>query len=457
MPDLPSARAPRAPRPDPYAALRLPEFRAYILARFTLTLALQMQGTVVGWQVYQLTQDEFSLGLIGLAEAIPSITVSLVAGHVADSVPRRRIVRLATLGFAVCTALLWSFVLPGGGTSGQGGFNPLGSLLTTYGALPIYGVIFLSGLTRGFISPALFSFMPQLIPDRALLPSAITWSSTTWQTASVLGPALGGLLIGFAGVPTAYGVDLALTLTSLVVLSVAIRPRALPPSNDARLPLLESIRTGLRFVFNNQLILGSISLDLFAVLFGGAVALLPVYAQDILHISPGTLAVLQRLTGSDGISEADARAMVLGLLRAAPGVGSVLMLAVLNYLPVRHRAGRKLLTAVAGFGLATVAFAYSTQLVFSLVLLFATGAFDAVSVILRSNLLHLHTPEEIKGRVSAVNSIFIGSSNEIGAFESGTAARLLGTQASVAFGGIMTLVVVAVTAWKAKALRELEL
>ncbi len=423
------------PPHDPYAALRLPEFRAYILARFSLTLALQMQSTVVGWQVYQITHDKLALGLIGLAEAVPSITVALIAGHVADSVPRRRIVRIATFAFAVCTALLWSFVLPSASNAAIDIHNPLGALLTRYGATPIYAVIFLSGLARGFISPALFSFMPQLIPDRAILPNAITWSSTTWQTASIAGPALGGVLVGFTGLPVAYGVDLALTIFSLVVLSVAVRPRALPPRVGERLPLSESLTSGLRFVFGNQLILGSISLDLFAVLFGGAVALLPVYAEDILHVGP----------------------QGLGILRAAPSVGSVLMLALLNYVPVRRDAGKKLLAAVAGFGLATIGFAYSTYFLLSVALLFATGAFDAVSVILRSNLLHLHTPEDIKGRVSAVNSIFIGSSNEIGAFESGLAAKLLGTQASVAFGGVMTLLVVGITAWKAKALRRLEM
>lgn len=456
MPD--SAAAPPAPRRDPYAALRLPEFRAYIFARFTLTLALQMQGTVVGYQVYKLTNDELSLGLIGLAEAVPSIAVSLVAGYVADSVPRRRIVRLATLGFAICTALLLSFVLPGSPASTGSTPNPLGALLARYGAAPVYAVIFLSGLTRGFISPALFSFMPQLIPDRAILPNAITWSSTTWQTASVLGPALGGLLLGFAGVPLAYGVDLALVLVSLTTLSVAVRPRPLPARapDAAPLSLRTSLTTGLRFIFGHQLILASISLDLFAVLFGGAVALLPVFAQKILVLDPATLNVLHTFT-SQALTEEKARAMVLGLLRAAPGVGSVAMLAILNYAPVRRRAGVKLLAAVAGFGLATIAFAYSTNVLLSIGLLVATGAFDAVSVILRSNLLHLHTPEEIKGRVSAVNSIFIGSSNEIGAFESGAAARLLGTQPSVAFGGLMTLLVVAVTAWKAKALRKLEM
>jgi hypothetical protein len=437
-----------APRRDPYAALRLPEFRAYIFARFTLTLALQMQGTVVGYQVYRLTHDELSLGLIGLAEAVPSIAVSLVAGHV---------VRLATLGFAICTALLLSFVLTPGGYAGS--LNPLGALLARYGAAPIYAVIFLSGLTRGFISPALFSFMPQLIPDRAILPNAITWSSTSWQTASVLGPALGGLLIGFGGVPLAYGVDLALVVVSLTALSLGVRGRPLPPraAGAPPLSLRTSLTTGLRFIFGHQLILGSISLDLFAVLFGGAVALLPVFAQRILVLDGPTLAVLGTLTGTDHLPEDRARALMLGLLRAAPGAGSVLMLAVLNYAPVRRRAGYKLLGAVAGFGLATVAFAYSTNLFLSLGLLTLTGAFDAVSVILRSNLLHLYTPEDIKGRVSAVNSIFIGSSNEIGAFESGLAARLLGTVPSVAFGGLMTLLVVAVTAWKAKALRRLEM
>ncbi len=428
MPDLPSAATPH----DPYAALRLPEFRAYILARFTLTLALQMQSVVVGWQVYQLTHDKLALGLIGLAEAIPAILVSLVAGHVADATPRKAIVQVATTGFAICTALLLAFVaLPGGQ-----------ALLIRTHAWPIYGVIFLSGISRGFISPALFSFMPQLIGRRELLSNAITWSSTTWQSASVAGPALGGLLLGYAprwfglpGLPAAYGADLALTLFSLTILTVFVRARSLPPREAPAVPesLWVSLTSGLRFVFGHQLILGSISLDLFAVLFGGAIALLPVYATDILRVGP------------EG----------LGILRAAPSVGSVLMLVILNYLPVRHRAGYKLLGSVAGFGLATIFFGISTSFYLSVALLFLTGAFDAVSVVLRSNLLHLHTPEHIKGRVSAVNSIFIGSSNEIGAFESGVAAKLLGTVPSVVFGGAMTLVVVAVTAWRAKALRQM--
>lgn len=422
MPDTPAAPS-RAH--DPYAALRLPEFRYYILARLTLTLALQMQGTVVGWQVYRLTHDKLSLGLIGLAEALPAIAVALVAGHVADTTPRRRIVRMATLLFAICTALLLSFVLPGAG-------GP--ALLTRFGAGPIYFVIFLSGIARGFISPALFSFMPQLIEDRAVLPNAISWSSTTWQAASVAGPALGGLLLGYAGLPAAYGVDLVLTLFSLTVLSVAVRPRPLPPRQGAPESLRESLTGGLRFVFNNQLILASISLDLFAVLFGGAMALLPVYAMDILRVGP----------------------QGLGLLRAAPSVGAVAMVVALNYFPLRRRAGRKLLWAVAAFGGCTILFGVSTSFYWSLFLLGLTGVFDAVSVILRSNLLQMHSPDHLKGRVSAVNSIFIGSSNEIGAFESGLTARFLGTVPSVVFGGAMTLVVVAVTAWKARALRTLE-
>ena len=291
----------------------------------------------------------------------------------------------------------------------------------------------MSGIARGFLGPALFSFMPQLLPDRQLLANAVTWSSTSWQTAAVLGPAIGGLLFAKKGTGFAYGVDAALMFTALL-LFVSIAGRALPAREGERLKLGESILSGVRFIFGNQIVLGALSLDLFAVLFGGAVALLPIFAKDILH------------TGPDG----------LGYLRAAPAVGSVLMAVWLTYSPLRRRAGRKLLWAVAGFGLATIGFALSRSFALSLFLLFLTGVFDSVSVIVRSTLIHTHTPEYMKGRVSAVNNIFIGSSNEIGAFESGAAAKLMGTVTSVVFGGVMTLVVVAVTAWKADKLRELE-
>ena len=414
---------------DPYAALRLPEFRRLLSARVLFIIASQIQGVVVGWQIYELTNNPLALGLIGLAEAIPSITVSLYAGHVADSVPRKRIIIPAMLVLFLCSLSLFLLTKPAGMTLFA---NQQLLTLPLYVAM-LYVVLFVSGIARGFLGPALFSFMPQLLPDRSLLSNAVTWNSTSWQASAVLGPAIGGLLFAQQGKGFAYGVDATLMLISLL-LFLSIAGRALPVREGERLSLGESVLSGVRFIFNNQIVLAALSLDLFAVLFGGAVALLPIFAKDILH------------TGPDG----------LGYLRAAPAVGSVLMAVWLTYSPLRRRAGRKLLWVVAGFGLATIGFALSKSFALSLFLLFLTGVFDSVSVIVRSTLIHTYTPEYMKGRVSAVNNIFIGSSNEIGGFESGAAAKLMGTVTSVVFGGVMTLVVVAITAWRADKLRELE-
>jgi MFS family permease len=426
--------SPTTPDPtphDPYAALRIPDFRRYITARALFSVATQIQGVVVSWQIFKLTNDPLALGLIGLAEAIPSITVSLYAGHVADSVRRKRIVVPAVLVLFLCAVTLWWLAHPGlAGVLAEGRLH-LEALHATV-VWPLYLVIFVSGIARGFMGPALFSFMPQLLPDRALLPNAITWNSTTYQASAVLGPALGGFLIEPLGVAKSYGVALGLLALALLQF-IRIADRPLPPMEGERLNLKDSVLSGLRFIFGNQLVLAALSLDMFAVLFGGAVALLPVFASDILKV------------GATGF----------GQLEAAPAVGSVLMAVFLTYFPLRRKAGQKLLWAVAGFGAATIAFALSTNFFLSLFLLFLTGVFDSVSVIVRSTLIHTYTPEYMKGRVSAVNNIFIGSSNEIGAFESGAAARLLGTVRSVVFGGLMTLLVVAVTAWKADKLRKL--
>ena len=414
---------------DPYAALRVPDYRRLLSARVLFTIASQIQGVVVGWQIYELTNNPLALGLIGLAEAIPSITVSLYAGHVADSVPRKRIIVPMMLVLFGCSLSLFLLTRPAGMAlfaNQQLASFPLYVVM-------LYAVLFVSGIARGFLGPAVFSFMPQLLPDRSLLSNAVTWNSSSWQAAAVLGPAIGGLLFAKMGKGFAYGVDSGLMLLSLLLFA-SIASRALPVREGERLNLSESILSGVKFIFANQIVLAALSLDLFAVLFGGAVALLPIFAKDILH------------TGPDG----------LGYLRAAPAVGSVLMAVWLTYSPMKNGAGRKLLWAVAGFGLATIAFALSRNLYLSLFLLFLTGVFDSVSVIVRSTLIHTYTPEYMKGRVSAVNNIFIGSSNEIGGFESGTAAKLMGTVTSVVFGGLMTLVVVAVTAWKADKLRRLE-
>ena len=403
----------------PYAALKIPDFRLFISARFVTTLAIQIQSIVVAWQVYEITNDPLSLGLIGLAEAIPSIGVSLYAGHIADVVPRKMIILFCVITLLVCSSsLLFMTIEPG-------------ESILQYGVIPIYSVIFLSGIARGFLSPAFFAFMPQLVP-RPLYPNAVTWNSTLWETAAISGLAVGGLLYGIFGITTAYAIDVLLTLTGVVLIAM-VAPRPLPPASGEE-GISEKIKTGLRFVFKNKIILGAMSLDLFAVLFGGAVALLPVFAKEILHIGP----------------------VGLGVLRAAPSCGALIMAFYVTHHPIRRNAGKKLLSCVAGFGICMVLFAFSENFWLSLTILVISGGFDCVSVIIRTTLLQTLTPENIKGRVSAVNHIFVGSSNEIGMFESGVAARIMGTVPSVVFGGCMTLIVVGLTGWFARSLRRLQ-
>jgi MFS family permease len=404
---------------NPYAAVRVRDFRLFIMARLFITLAVTIQAVVVGWQVYQMTKDPLSLGLIGLAEAIPAIGVSLYAGHLADVIERKKIILICVVTLALCSISLFFFTLDAG------------AFFLQYGAVAIYAVIFISGIARGFLSPANFSFMPQLI-SRELYQNAITWNSTIWEGAALGGPMIGGLIIKVYGITAAYGVDAALTIAALLCYFL-IPNRPLPPASDEHQEIWKKIKTGIRFVFSNQIILGAITLDLFAVLFGGAVALLPIFASEILRV------------GESGF----------GLLRSAPSIGAILMAFYVTHYPIRKNMGKKLLWCVAGFGLCMIGFGLSTSFWLSMTLLVLSGAFDCVSVIARSTLIHTLTPENMKGRVSAVNSIFVGSSNEIGAFESGVAARLLGTVRSVILGGVMTLAVVSVTAWRAVKLRRL--
>jgi MFS family permease len=403
----------------PYAALKISDFRLFVSARFCVTLAIQIQSVVVAWQVYDLTHDPLSLGLIGLAEAIPSIGVSLYAGHIADIILRKKIILACVSVLLICSLALFFFTL-----------EP-GKFLLDYGVISIYSVIFVSGIARGFITPAMFAYMPQLIP-RELYSNAITWNSTLWETAAIGGPAIGGFLYGFVGIQVSYLADVLLMFIGLI-LALGVTNKPLPPESEEQ-GIVDKIRAGLRFVFSNQIILGAISLDLFAVLFGGAVALLPIFAKEIL------------LTGPEG----------LGVLRASPSVGALLMAVYITHHPIKKNTGKILLHCVAGFGVCMVSFALSTSFWLSLVLLMLSGMFDCVSVIIRSTLLQTLTPENMKGRVSAVNHIFIGSSNEIGMFESGVAARLLGVVPSVIFGGCMTLVTVGVVAFYAKSLRKLQ-
>jgi MFS family permease len=403
----------------PYAALKIADFRLFIAQRFFITLAIQIQSVVVAWQVYEITHDALSLGLIGLAEALPSIGVSLYAGHVADVVQRKKIILLCIGTLLFCSVCLLLFTL-----------QP-SDFFSTWGVAPIYSVIFVSGIARGFLSPAIFAFMPQLVP-RNLYTNAISWNSTLWETATISGLALGGLIYGLLGITTAYAIDVSLTLAGMMLIFL-VAGRPLPPASQEE-GVAEKIKAGLRFVFHNKLILSAISLDLFAVLFGGAVALLPIFADEVLHV------------GKIG----------LGFLRAAPSIGALVMAFYITHNPITKNTGRILLYCVAGFGACMILFALSTNFWLSLFLLVISGGFDSISVIIRGTLLQTLTPENMKGRVSAVNHIFVGSSNEIGMFESGVVARLIGTVPSVILGGFMTLAVVGVTGWVSKSLRTLQ-
>jgi len=404
---------------QPYAALYVRDFRLFVATRFFTTLAINLQAVVVGWQIYAITHDPLSLGLIGLAEALPSIAVSLYAGHVADVVARKKIIVICISTLLVCSVALWLM-----------SWNDA-AWLVQHGVFPVYATIFISGIARGFLTPANFAFMPQLV-TKDVFRNAITWNSSFWQTALIAGPALGGLIYGFYDVQTAYVADVLLTATALSLI-IFIPGRTLPPTTVEQ-GITEKIKAGLKFVFNNKIILSAISLDLFAVLFGGAVALLPVFANDILKTGPEAL----------------------GVLRSAPSVGALIVAFALAHFPIEKNMGKTLLWCVAGFGLSMIGFALSTWFWLSLLFLFLSGVFDGVSVVIRSTLLQTLTPENMKGRVSAVNNIFIGSSNEIGMFESGVAARILGVVNSVVFGGCMTLLTVIITAWKSPTLRKLQ-
>jgi MFS family permease len=406
--------------PDPYLALRNREFRYYLLMRMCGTLAIQMQAVVVAWQIFELTdQDPLALGLIGLTEAVPSILIALYAGHLVDAMSRRKIILRAMSLLILASAILCFFTLP------------IAKNLINSPVLPIFGVIFLTGLGRGFLAPAFFAWLTQIVKKEEL-PNAIAWNSTNWQVAAVAGPALGGLLYGYFGATFTYALQVIL-LSGAFMFAWLIKPKSVPIRKEGE-GLRERLFSGIKFVFSNQVILGAISLDLFAVLFGGAVALLPAFAAQVLA------------TGPEG----------LGILRAAQSLGSIPSALLLAYFPIRRNTGKILLVCVAGFGACMILFAISTYFWLSFFWLFLSGVFDSVSVVIRSNILQTFTPEDMKGRVSAVNSIFISSSNEIGAFESGVAARLLGLIPSVIFGGGMTLLIVGFTAWQAKKLRNLD-
>lgn len=411
------------PPKDPFAALRIRDFTVYLSARFFLSLGVQIQSVVVGIQIYKLTHDAYQIGMIGLAEAIPFIALSLFGGNVADTVRRKKILLWATLFLLVASWALFSI-------------SSHGDFLKENGTWPIFGIIFCTGIARGFLSPVFPAYMSQIVP-RSLYSNATTWQSNSWHTTAVLGPAIGGILIGWISTQFAYG-TCSVLITFAFFLMFFITDHPIPPQEKIGESIYTRLTAGFRFVFTNQIMLGALTLDLFAVLFGGAVAMIPVFADQVLH------------AGAD----AD---FVTGLLRSAPAAGAILMGLFMAKFPPTRKAGRNLIMAVIGFGLCMVAFALSRNVWLSFGILFLSGIFDNVSVIIRHTILQLMTPDSMRGRVAAVNGVFIGSSNEIGEYESGVAARYMGNVPSVIFGGCMTILVVLGVAFFVPKLRKLNL
>lgn len=415
------------PKPDSFAALRYKDFRSYIGMRFFFTFAYQMQTTVLGFYIYQLTHSKSAIAFIGLSEAIPAVGIALYGGYIADKYEKRKMLLIIFFG-----VLLSSWVMATATSQ-----HMAVSLKTDWILRILYAMIFCNGIARAFYGPATFTIYAHSIP-KELYPNGSTWSSSSWQVASILGPLTGGFLYGFAdhiipglsGITATFGVILFLLVITLILVFLLRKyPAVYVPKEN----IWKSLSQGLHFVFNNKMMFYAMSLDLFSVFFGGVVALLPVFALDILKV------------GSEG----------LGVMRMASSMGAALTMIVMVRFSPMNKPWRNLLFAVLGFGLSIIGFGFSHVFYLSLIFLFLQGAFDSVSVIIRGTLMQLLTPDEMRGRVSAVSSMFIGSSNEIGDFESGMAAKYLGTIPAVLFGGCMTMFVVTFTYFKTKKLLPL--
>jgi MFS family permease len=399
--------------------LKLPDFRRLMLTRSFALMALQAQAVIVGWQVYSITRDPFMLGLTGLVEAVPAIASALFAGHIVDNSRPHRIYHLCLGVLALNTLMLWLFAggvvhLPGG-----------------HVLIILYGGVFISGMARAFIMPSSFSLLPQIVP-RAQISAAAAWLSAGLEIATIGGPSIAGLIFAFQGAEIAWLMPVILLFVSFAIFAGMTAKTKQYKSDSLREPAMKSIAAGWRYILQNPALLSVMALDMFAVLFGGAVAMLPAYADQVLHV------------GAEG----------LGFLRAAPAIGAVGMALYLATHPFKSIKATTLLVAVTGFGLSIIGFGLSEVFWLSAVFLAMTGMFDAISVVIRSTLVQLLTTDAVRGRVSSVNSMFIISSNELGAFESGLAARTLGLVPSVVFGGAMTLVVAALTASLSKKFRR---
>jgi MFS family permease len=407
---------------DPYAALRIREFNIFLLLRFIMVFSWSMQFIVIEWEVYSLTKSALSLGIVGLMEVVPAILMALFAGHFVDQNEKKGLLFKCIIGFLVIS--LGLFLLT---------WEPFrGNLSAKTILYSIYFLVFLGGIVRAFLGPTIFSLLSLIVPKN-LYSNAATWSSSVWQISSVLGPAVAGFSITIIGVSGSMLTVLACSFLALITLSQISKKPILNPKIGE--PIMQSLKEGVKFVYNNKTILGAISLDMVAVLFGGAVALLPIYAQDILKVGP------------EGF----------GVLRAAPALGAFITMFISAYVPLNKNAGMKLLFSIFAFGICIIVFGISTLFWLSVIALFLSGVVDGISVVIRQTILQLKTPDHMRGRVAAVNSIFVGSSNELGAFESGLTAKLMGTVTSVVFGGTMTLIIVVFTGFASPTFRKLDL
>ncbi|WP_026776194.1 MFS transporter [Polaribacter sp. Hel_I_88] len=410
------------PKQDPYAALRIKEFNIFLFVRFLLVFGWSMQFIVIEWQVYSITKDPLSLGIIGLMEIIPAFSMALFAGHIVDQREKRNLLALCTGAFSLISLGLFFLTTD----------TVINSWSTNSVLYAIYGLVFFGGFLRSFFGPTIFSLVALLVPKK-IYHNAATWSTSTWKTASVSGALFGGFFIGWLGVDTTLSIVFILVTLSFITL-FQIKKKPILNSKIGE-PVTESLKAGVKFVFQNKAILGTLTLDMIAVLFGGTVAILSVFAQDILKVGP------------EGF----------GLLNASISMGSIVTMLLTTYIPINQNTGRKMLISVFIFGLSIIAFGLSSLFWVSLLALFISGAADGISMVIRQTILQIKTPDDMRGRVSSVNSMFVGSSNELGAFESGLAAKILGPVAAVVFGGTMTLITVVTTAVVSPTIRNLDL
>jgi len=406
---------------DPLGALRISEFRNLMIRRFLFIMGLRMMGTLVGWWIYELTNAPFAIGLIGLAEVIPAVSLALYAGHVIDKSEKRKLLLKGVILYWCCALILLFLSMDIGALK----------LTSLQIAIGIYFIVFCTGIIRSFTGPSFGTIVGAVVPKN-LLQNATTWSQGIWLSASVLGHAIVGFII--AGFGHTGSLIVVVTLVGLGYGFIAMIKSKPPHADVVDQKTLESVKEGLRFVFNSKEVFGALSLDLFAVLFGGAVAMIPVFAKDILKVGP----------------------IGFGWLNAASDIGAIIIILIITVFPANRGQGKKLLLAVAGFGLCIIVFALSKIFWLSFVMLLLSGILDGFSMIVRGTIVQLKTPDHMRGRVMSVNSMFINSSNELGQFESGVAAKAMGVIPSVVFGGAMTLLVVGVTWFKAPALKKME-